>query len=174
MTSDVPLKGITSLLFGLAINCIGIDPAAGYPRFTFGSVELLQGISFIPAMIGMFALSELLRGMVSIDGKGAVITQQIGNIFTGVFGVFKRYWFNFLRGSTIGVLIGVLPGAGADIAAWIRLRCPSASRRSRKSSAPAMSKGLVEADARPTIARIAAPGFRRWCSAFPATPSRRS
>ena len=51
MTSDVPLKGITSLLFGLAINCIGIDPAAGYPRFTFGSVELLQGISFIPAMI---------------------------------------------------------------------------------------------------------------------------
>ena len=44
-------------------------PAAGYPRFTFGSVELLQGISFIPAMIGMFALSELLRGVVTVDRR---------------------------------------------------------------------------------------------------------
>ncbi len=49
-----PLKGFISLLLGLAIATIGIDPAAGHPRFTFGSVELLQGISFIPAMIGLF------------------------------------------------------------------------------------------------------------------------
>lgn len=119
MSSDQPLKGITALLFGLLINTIGIDPAAGFPRFTFGSVELLQGISFIPAMIGMFALSELLRGAVTVDQQGAVIAQKIGNIFIGIFAVFKRYWFNFLRGSTIGVAIGALPGAGADIAAWI-------------------------------------------------------
>jgi TctA family transporter len=119
IATDAPLKGLTSLLFGLAINTIGIDPAAGFPRFTFGSVELMQGISFIPAMIGLFALSELLRGVVAIDQQGAIIAQKIGNIFTGVWGVFKKYWFNFLRGSTIGVLIGALPGAGADIAAWI-------------------------------------------------------
>jgi TctA family transporter len=75
MTAEDPLKGITSLLFGLAINTVGIDPAAGYPRFTFGSVELLQGISFIPAMIGMFALSELLRGVVAVDQQGAVLAQ---------------------------------------------------------------------------------------------------
>jgi TctA family transporter len=117
-TSD-PLKGIVSLLLGLAINCIGIDPAAGYPRFTFGSVELLQGISFIPAMIGMFALSELLRGVVTVDQQGAILAQRIGNIFAGLWGVFNRYWKNFIRGSAIGVLIGALPGAGADIAAWI-------------------------------------------------------
>src|SRR3954470_9905727 len=73
MTSDAPLKGFTSLLFGLAVNCIGIDPTAGHPRFTFGNVELLQGISFIPAMIGMFALSEILRGVVSVDQQGAVL-----------------------------------------------------------------------------------------------------
>src|SRR5215208_4092678 len=85
-----------SLLFGLLINCIGIDPAAGYPRFTFGSVELLQGISFIPAMIGMFAISELLRGVVSVDQQGAVLAQKVGNVFIGVWDVFKKYWFNFL------------------------------------------------------------------------------
>lgn len=119
IATDAPLKGIVSLLLGLAINTIGIDPAAGFPRFTFGSVEMLQGISFIPAMIGMFALSELLRSVVAIDQKGAVIAQKIGNIFVGVWTVFKKYWFNFLRGSMIGVVIGALPGAGADIAAWI-------------------------------------------------------
>lgn len=119
MTTEDPLKGITSLVFGLLINCIGIDPTAGYPRFTFGSVELLQGISFIPAMIGMFALSELLRGVVSVDQQGAMLAQKIGNIFTGVGEVFRKYWFNFLRGSALGVAIGALPGAGADIAAWI-------------------------------------------------------
>ena len=119
IATDAPLKGIASLLLGLAINCIGIDPAAGHPRFTFGSVELLQGISFIPAMIGMFAVSELMRGVVTIDQGGAVLTQKIGNIFVGVWNVWRRYWRNFIRGSAIGVLIGALPGAGADIAAWI-------------------------------------------------------
>ena len=119
IATDSPLKGFAALLFGLLINCIGIDPAAGYQRFTFGSVELLQGISFIPAMIGMFAISELLRGVVTVDQQGAVLAQKVGNIFVGVWQVWTRYWRNFFRGSVIGVLIGVLPGAGADIAAWI-------------------------------------------------------
>ncbi|MBZ0147216.1 MAG: tripartite tricarboxylate transporter permease, partial [Pseudorhodoplanes sp.] len=82
-------------------------------------VEMLQGINFIPAMIGMFAVSELLRNVVAIDQSGAVLTQKIGNIFVGIWGVMRQYWVNFIRGSTIGVAIGALPGAGADIAAWI-------------------------------------------------------
>jgi TctA family transporter len=119
IATDNPLKGFASLLIGLSFGCIGIDPAAGHPRFTFGSVELLQGISFIPAMIGLFAVSELLRGAVTVDQAGQVLAQKVGNIFVGIWGVWKKYWRNFLRGSTIGTAIGALPGAGADIAAWI-------------------------------------------------------
>ncbi|MGN6286225.1 MAG: tripartite tricarboxylate transporter permease [Afipia sp.] len=145
MTSDAPLKGIISLLIGLSINCIGIDPAAGYPRFTFDSTELLQGISFIPAMIGMFALSEILRGVVAIDQRGAVIAQKIGNIFSGVWGVFKRYWFNFLRGSTIGVLIGALPGAGADIAAWISFAVSKRFSKEPEKFGTGHIEGIVDA-----------------------------
>ncbi|MDI1344480.1 MAG: tripartite tricarboxylate transporter permease [Pseudolabrys sp.] len=145
MTSEDPLKGITSLLFGLAINCIGIDPAAGFPRFTFGNVELLQGISFIPAMIGMFALSELLRGAVTVDQQGAVLSQKIGNIFTGVFGVFKKYWFNFLRGSAIGVVIGALPGAGADIAAWISFAVSKRFSKEPEKFGTGHIEGIVDA-----------------------------
>lgn len=119
IATDDPLKGFASLLIGLSLGCIGIDPAAGYPRFTFGSVELLQGVSFIPAMIGMFAISELLRGAITVDAAGQVLAAKVGNIFRGVGGVFRQYWKNFLRGSLIGTAIGALPGAGADIAAWI-------------------------------------------------------
>jgi TctA family transporter len=145
MTSEEPLKGITSLFLGLAINCIGIDPTAGVPRFTFGSVELLQGVSFIPAMIGMFALSELLRGVVSVDQQGAIIAQKIGNIFTGVFGVFKKYWFNFLRGSAIGVVIGALPGAGADIAAWISFAVSKKFSKEPEKFGTGHIEGIVDA-----------------------------
>jgi TctA family transporter len=119
MATNDPLKGFVALLIGLLIGCVGIDPAAGYPRFTFGTVTLLEGISFIPLMIGMFAVSELLRSCTTLDGRASVIQQKVGNLFRGVGGVWKKYQFNFWRGSAIGTLIGALPGAGADIAAWI-------------------------------------------------------
>jgi TctA family transporter len=145
MTTGDPLKGITSLLFGLAINTVGIDPTAGYPRFTFGSVELLQGMSFIPAMIGMFALSELLRGIVAVDQQGAILAQKIGNIFVGVWDVFKKYWKNFLRGSAIGVLIGALPGAGADIAAWISFAVSKRFSKEPEKFGTGHIEGIVDA-----------------------------
>lgn len=117
-TND-PLKGFVSLILGLAIGTIGIDPAAGVPRFTFGTITLLEGVSFIPMMIGMFAVSEILRGVRDIEGAGQLVAKKVGNIFTGIWAVAKRYQLNFWRGSGIGVVIGALPGAGADIAAWV-------------------------------------------------------
>jgi TctA family transporter len=114
-----PLKGLLSLFIGLAIGCVGIDPAAGQPRFTFGNVDLLSGINFIPTLIGMFAVSELLRGAVTMEKGGMRVTQAVGNLMTGMGEMFRKYWKNFLRGSMIGTVIGALPGAGADIAAWV-------------------------------------------------------
>lgn len=119
LTNADPVKGFLSLFIGLLLATVGIDPSAGVPRFTFGEVELMQGINFIPTLIGMFAVSELLRGSVSVRDAGTVVVQQVGAMFRGVSAVFRRYWLNFLRGSAIGTVIGALPGAGADIAAWI-------------------------------------------------------
>lgn len=119
IATDAPLKGIVSLLIGLMIAAIGIDVTAGHPRFTFGSIELMAGVSFIPAMIGMFAVSEVLRGVVAGDPHARMVQERIGNVFKGLGAVAVRYWKNFIRGSAIGVFIGALPGAGADIAAWV-------------------------------------------------------
>jgi TctA family transporter len=117
-TTD-PVKGFASLFLGLAFATIGIDPVVGHPRFTFGSIELLQGISFIPAMIALFAVSEVLRQALVIGDPVEQVSAHIGNIFKGIGAMIRRYKLNFLRASTIGVAIGALPGAGGDIAAWI-------------------------------------------------------
>jgi TctA family transporter len=82
-------------------------------------VELMQGVNFVATMIGVFAVSELLRNAVTVRDAGRVVVQQVGNMFRGLGAIWRRYWFNFLRGSAIGTVIGALPGAGADIAAWI-------------------------------------------------------
>ena len=116
-----PLKGIVSLLLGLADRRVGIDPAAGFPRFTFGSVELMQGIGLIPAMIGMFAVSEIMRNAVD-DGRArrcSIDAADRQHLHRPVAGVAHATGGDFIRGIVIGTLIGALPGAGADIAAWI-------------------------------------------------------
>ena len=119
ISSADPVKGFLSLFLGLAVGCIGIDPAAGYPRFTFGNIDLMSGINFIPTMIGIFAVSELMRGVLSIEKVGEFAQDKVGALFRGLGAVARKYWKNCVRGSALGTLIGALPGAGADIAAWV-------------------------------------------------------
>jgi len=120
ITSSGRTRAILSMLIGLGIGCIGMDPVAGYARFTFGNVDLMSGVSFIPTMIGAFAVGELIRGAMSGDNTGgALVQEKVGALFRGIGEVTRRYWRNFLRGSVVGTAIGALPGAGADIAAWV-------------------------------------------------------
>lgn len=156
LATNDPLKGFVSLFLGLGIGTIGIDPAAGYPRFTFGTVELMQGISFIPAMIGMFAVSELLRGASTMNGSPEIVLQKVGHIFRGVGTVLRRYWVNFLRGSGIGVVIGALPGAGADIAAWISYAISKRFSREPEKFGTGHVEGIVDAGAANNSALAAA------------------
>ena len=123
------LKGFVSLFIGLFIATIGIDGTAGHPRFTFGSVELMGGVSFIPAMIGMFAISEVLRYVASTRTAIEVPQQPVGSVFRGLGAILYKYKVNLLRGSSIGAVVGILPGAGADIAAWI---CYAISKKRSK------------------------------------------
>jgi len=119
MTSERPLKGMVTLLLGLFVACVGLGNPAGFPRFTFGSTELMGGIGMIPMMIGMFAVSEIIRFAVDTSPQALIVDQPIGNVFRGMWGLTKKYPMQILRGSALGTLVGALPGAGADIAAWM-------------------------------------------------------
>src|ERR1700716_2133435 len=70
------LKASISLLLGLLVACIGLDNPAAHPRFTFGNTELTGGVSLIPMMVGMFAVSEILRFMVHLDPPLKLATEN--------------------------------------------------------------------------------------------------
>jgi putative tricarboxylic transport membrane protein len=119
MTSDRPLKGFVSLMLGLLVACVGLGNPAAFPRFTFGNTEMLGGIGMIPMMIGMFAISEIIRFAVDTDPPMKIVDKPLGNVFKGMWGLTVKYPVQILRGSALGTLVGALPGAGADIAAWM-------------------------------------------------------
>jgi len=113
------VKGTLSLLIGLILSTVGIDIALGYERFTFGSDDLLQGISFIPAMIGLFGLSEVLRNVLHPSTRPQTPRLRTKGMFRDSFAVLWRYRRSTVTGNAIGSGIGALPGAGGDIAAWV-------------------------------------------------------
>jgi TctA family transporter len=119
ITSDRPLKGVISLFLGLMVACVGLNNPGGYPRFTFGNAEMMGGIGMISMMIGMFAISEIIRYVVDTSPPAELVVDQVGNVLKGQWKLAKKYPVQILRGSVLGTAVGALPGAGADIAAWM-------------------------------------------------------
>ena len=142
-----PLKGIISLCVGLGLAQVGIDVVHGTPRFTFGMIELTGGIDLVPALVGFFAIPELVRNVTAQSGRLEIVEQEIGSIFKGQWRLFRKYWFNTLRGNVIGVLIGALPGAGADIAAWISYAVGKKFSKEPEKFGTGHAEGLVDAGA---------------------------
>ncbi|KAA3662049.1 MAG: C4-dicarboxylate ABC transporter permease [Calditrichaeota bacterium] len=111
------IKAFIATLIGLLLNTIGMDPFTGYMRFTFDIPELADGFNFIPALIGLFALSEIFLSME----KSQAVKSTLKKV-SGKMPKFKELWGlkrNITQSSIIGTLIGVVPGAGATIAAFI-------------------------------------------------------
>ena len=141
------LKGVVSLLLGLLISAIGLDNPAGHPRFTFGSIELLGSVGLIPMMIGMFAVSEILRYAVEAHSETHLFRRQIGNVFRGMWRITVQYPWSILRGSALGTAIGALPGAGADIAAWMSYAVSKRMSKTPEKFGTGHVEGIVEAGA---------------------------
>ncbi len=119
MGASSPVKGLLSLFIGLIIASVGLNNPAGVPRLTFGSTEMLAGIDFIPVMIGIFAISEVLRTVFSGGKDWEQAPKAVGNIFRDWGKMLKTYWRQCLRGNITGTAVGILPGAGADVAAYV-------------------------------------------------------
>lgn len=110
-------KGWLSVLLGLLLATVGTDPAAGYARFAFGSYYLLAGISFIPMVLGFFAISE-----VFIQGEKMVAGTRKAPKVSLDFPSFAEFWrlkLAVLRSMVIGFFAGILPGIGAVLAAFM-------------------------------------------------------
>jgi putative tricarboxylic transport membrane protein len=117
VSADHPLKGAIAGLGGLLLSTVGIDPISGYPRYIFGAVSLMEGISFIPALIGLFAIAEALR--VADEGDAPVLrpVQAHGWLVRRVDAA--RCAWTTVKSALIGTFVGAMPGAGCDIAAFL-------------------------------------------------------
>jgi len=119
VSGDSLIKGIIAGLFGVSLSFIGIDPIWGDLRFTFGSINLMGGISTVAALIGLYSIPQILNSCLDKDNEkitGKDLT--IKNIVPP----FKEQWahkLNILRSSLIGTLIGIIPATGGNIAAFI-------------------------------------------------------
>lgn len=112
------IKGLISGFIGLFIITIGLDPIMNIPRFTYGYPPLLEGFSFIPVMIGLFGLGEVLSQMLSKNDNIKVRERKVGRILP-TKAERKEIRKPFLTSSVLATFIGAIPGAGGDIASMI-------------------------------------------------------
>jgi TctA family transporter len=136
-----------SLLLGLLLATVGFENPAAHPRFTFGSDQLMSGLQLTPVMIGMFAVSEVIRYALAPGGPAVEFKQSIGRVFRGQGALLWQYRWPTLRGSVLGTAIGALPGAGADIAAWIAYGVSKRFSRTPEKFGTGHVEGVIEAGA---------------------------
>jgi len=146
LVEGMMLAGFVLALFGLLITTIGIDPFVGFPRFTFGNINLIEGVPYIPALVGLFAVSEAISLMTdrsdttkaerppffAFDMDGALL-RKIGRA-VGI-------------GSVLGAFLGALPAVGAAAANWIGYNEARRFSRDPKAFGKGSYEGLAAAEA---------------------------
>ncbi|APX33989.1 transporter [Brachybacterium sp. P6-10-X1] len=142
------LKGMISAAIGLLIAMVGIDPVAGLPRFTFGQAHFFDGISYIPVLVGIFGLGELLAsaGGASARPKAPSLRELIPSRAD-----FRRSAPTIARGTAIGGIIGLIPGVSSAISSLLAY---SAERKISKHGKE-FGKGAIEGVAAPETANNA-------------------
>lgn len=110
-------KGLLSGFIGLFVACIGMDPQNGIKRFTFGNINLLSGITMVAALIGLFGVISVLK-TAEKEKKANGTIPDVGSVWIGGKMCLKLLP-TWLRGSLIGTVIGIIPGAGTNVATFL-------------------------------------------------------
>ena len=114
-------KGLISAFFGMVLCTVGTDPTYSAKRFTFDVRPLLSGFNFIPTLIGLFAIAEIIAGVERIingEEKQERSDEKITNVLPDLKTILQ-IWTNILSGGLIGSFLGAIPGAGGDIAVFV-------------------------------------------------------
>jgi putative tricarboxylic transport membrane protein len=110
-------RGVVSALLGLGLSTIGFDPNSAVARYSFGELRLLDGIDFVVLTIGLFAMSEVLLALEKPDALSKLPSAVARSVFE------LREWLaclgTMIRGTVVGFLVGVLPGAGGTVASFV-------------------------------------------------------
>ncbi len=138
-------KALVAVLFGLLLNTIGLDPILGVSRFTFSVTRLFDGLSFIPVLIGLFALSEVFNNLETYKPQSESFER-----ITYTWPPLSYYWKlrnSILRSGLLGALIGIFPGAGGTIASFIAYDVEKRMSKHPEEFGKGAPEGVVAAEA---------------------------
>lgn len=148
------VKALIATTFGLMLATVGFDPNSAVPRYTFGQIRLLDGMDFVVVTIGLFAVSEVLLELERTGG--GQVPQRLGRISLGFKDMLQSI-ATMLRGSVVGFLIGILPGAGGTIASFVAYTTEKRMwGRRRRDGDVSMGEGNIRGVAAPESANNAA------------------
>ncbi|AMJ61523.1 tripartite tricarboxylate transporter permease [Bosea sp. PAMC 26642] len=117
LAADQPVKGLASVLVGLFVAMIGLDPIGGFPRLTFGFGELSGGVNFVAVMIGLFSLSEVFRQMEGMRDLPPT-PPAVRNVLPKLREILG-FWKVYVRSCLFGIVVGVTPGVGAETSSFL-------------------------------------------------------
>ncbi len=146
------VKGLMGACVGVLLGRVGMDNMSGVVRFTFGSTSLMAGVPSVVAMIGLYGFSEALMQLKSRDFT--IVKQDVKRIVPHFKEVVKHFWLT-LRCSTIGMVVGALPGAGGTVAALLAY---DHARRTTKNPEVPFGEGAIEGLVAPESSNNAAVG----------------
>ncbi|AVJ30763.1 tripartite tricarboxylate transporter permease [Achromobacter spanius] len=113
-----PVKGVLAAMIGLSISVVGVDANSGVYRYTFESVHLADGIDFVVVVIALFAVSEMLEMLEKVMAGHSVEVKPSGRKLFNLKEMAFTWW-SVVRSALVGFGVGVLPGAGASVAAAV-------------------------------------------------------
>ena len=143
LTKGSMVKGLMSGFLGLVLATIGMDPISGYMRFTFNVVDLYDGIPFMPALIGLFSVSQILDLTAETH-----IVEDLSDTIASIkrSRLPKGLGPTITKGSIIGTIVGMLPGAGATIAAFISYNFAKQSSKDSDTFGKGNPKGVAASE----------------------------
>jgi putative tricarboxylic transport membrane protein len=149
------IMGVMSGIFGMMVASVGIDRLVGLQRYTFGLFELTSGVEFLPALIGLFALSEMFQQGSKLH-ETRIPTEEEKSVSAKLpsLAILWSLRKSITIGSIVGTIIGIMPGAGGAIGSWVAY-----AQAQRFSSTPEQfGKGSMEGIAAPESANSASEG----------------
>ncbi len=146
-----PLRSYLMVAFGLLLGTGGMEPVTGLPRFTFGQVELSQGIEIVPVAMGLYGMAEVLMIAERITGIPDMIKVKFRELFPTIVEL-KRAYPCMLRGAGVGFFIGLIPGPAAILSTFASYKL----EKSISKHPEEFGKGAIEGVAGPESANNAA------------------
>ena len=141
-----PLLGMISGLFGLLLATVGNDPAGAYPRFTYEQTELVGGLQFVPVMIGLFGISEVLYVIDRGITRRPPVHQKTSGVMRHLAEAFRNFGV-LIRSSVIGMIIGVMPGSGPTVGSVVSYGIEKRFGRDRDKMGDGAPQGVIAAEA---------------------------